>query len=105
MELEVRFLEAAPVQPGNLALTCQETFDLFQLRQAQRRADVRHPIVVADYVVPVLTVRGQSLSFEMYSPRVQRLVVRGHHPSFPGGDRLVAIETVSGDVSKSAYVS
>lgn len=97
--------QSGTIPRRDLRLSREKLVDTRQLSDADRSTDVRHSVVVANDVVPVLTVICQPLALEMYSPIVERLVVGCQHPALAGGDGLVAEETERRDVAKGAHMA
>src|SRR4051812_39634060 len=78
------------VPAGELTLPLQDPINLSELSDSYRRADVRHAVVVANCVVPVLLRRRYGLGLEMVGLLVNVCAIADDHAAFAGGDRLVS---------------
>lgn len=56
-------LEQTGIKSGDFPLFCEDRIGDFELRKADGGADVGHPVIVADRIMPVAFIRGNALSF------------------------------------------
>src|SRR5262249_26587151 len=86
------------------ALSIDEIVGPRQLSQPDGRTDVRHPVVVANHVVPVFAVHRKSLALEMAYPLEKGLVVGRDHSALTGRNGLVAVKAEGRDVAENAHM-
>ncbi len=120
-QIAVRRAEAPRWRSGELpevslrygAAALQELRELFKLRDAERRADVRHAVVEAQHlllVVPAsvrlllenLIVLCDAVRGEELHPLPELLVVGKGHSALAGGNGLHRMEAEHGDVAVAA---
>ena len=94
-----RVVACGDVPPGR-----EQPVELLELRQTERRRDVREPVVVADLVVVVGEAREAGLGREVARPPGERLVVGDDHPAAAGRDELVAVEAERAEPADRADV-
>lgn len=63
MEGEREILKKTRIEAGDSPLFCEDRIGDFELRKADGGADVGHPVIVADRIMPIAFIRGNSLSF------------------------------------------
>src|SRR6185436_7724379 len=78
------------VPAGKLTLPLQDQVNLLELSDSYGRADIRHAVVVADCIVPILLRRRYGLRLEMVGLLVNVCAIADDHTAFAGGDRLVS---------------
>ncbi|MNZ94673.1 hypothetical protein D3C78_1137870 [compost metagenome] len=98
--LEGETRQASLVPLRNLALLRDDSAGPFDLGKSDRRADIGHPIIERQHVVPVLPRAGNALILQVAGAAEHGFVLRDNHPAFAGGDGLVAEETECGDVAE-----
>src|SRR5437588_2047751 len=85
-------------QPGELlsiflrqfALLRKKLVGALELGQPDRGADVGHPIIIANHIVPVFAMIGQSLPAKVSGSLGELAVIADDHSTFSGRDRLVS---------------
>ena len=77
---------------SNIPFLTQELFRLLQLSKTDRRTYIRHAIIVANHIVPILTKLRHPLILQMCCPCIERFIIRHNHSAFSGRNGLIAIE-------------
>ena len=88
----VHALEGLRIGDGRRALAVEEVLELLELRDPDRRLQIRQPVVEADLVVDPLERIAARLRGERAHPRGHLRVARQHHAAAAGRDDLVAVE-------------
>src|SRR5262245_64358692 len=81
-------------------MTGKQVVKALDLRETDRRLNVRQAIVVADDRMPVPMLLGHSLVLEQSDLLREIIVVGRDHAPLSGRDHLVAVEAEGGDVGK-----